>query len=315
MSGYFWDQHACPDISTTASLDALGRYETPSAVSLNVGYAPHSGAQSRAAIAHHKTVLARRDDAAFTGTLAEVDAALAAGKAAVWFDLEDTAPLDGRTDAVAEFYALGVRTMLTTYNAGNAAGSGCMDAVDEGLTAYGMQIVREMNAVGMVVDAAHVSARSMADMLDISEAPVIVSHTAARSLHDARRCITDAQARAIGGSGGVIGVCGIGIFLGENEGTVNAMVRHIEHFADTVGVAHVGIGSDFSFDIDEVTREIRESPELFPEEITRYGEIRMVPPEQVTTIPGALRARGWSDDDIDAVCFANFRRIAAHVWR
>src|SRR5690606_39081536 len=121
--------------------------------------------------------------------------ALAAGKHAVWFDLEDTRPLDGDLDAIGEFAARGGKTMLATYNNRNAAGCGCMDEDDEGLSAYGRDIVREMNNVGMVVDAAHVSAKSLRDMVTLSSTPVIISHTAARALNPtSARCITDDQA-------------------------------------------------------------------------------------------------------------------------
>lgn len=313
---FLWDQHACPDISPTASLEALLRYPRPAAISLNVGYAPHDLSTSIAVLRAHRDEIARQDDAILAFTVSDIDAAIGRGQHAIWFDLEDANPLDGDINAISLFAELGVKSMLTTYNTRNSAGCGCMDIDDDGLTAYGRDIVREMNRVGMVVDAAHVSARSLLDLVALSVDPVIVSHTAARTLNPgSARCITDDQARAIADTGGVIGICGIGVFLGDNDASVPNFVRHIEHLANVVGIEHIGIGSDFSFNLDEVNDEVKRNPALFPPEVLAAGEVRMTPPEEVATIGDTLLASGWPLSDVVAVEAQNFRRIAREVWK
>ena len=117
---------------------------------------------------------------------------------------------------VEHFYNLGVRTMLPTYNHANAAGCGCLDATDAGLTAWGRRLVAEMNSAGMVPDGSHCSVRTGLDLCETSTKPVIYSHSCMRSVWDHPRNITDDQARACADTGGVIGINGVGIFLGVN---------------------------------------------------------------------------------------------------
>lgn len=207
-----WDQHACLPLQTDADVGELRRYRRPAGglVSGNVGYAPHCRSDSIALLAAYRAAIDERPELTVAAGSGEVDAAIADGKVAVIFDLEDSAPLDGRLDAVADYVALGVRTLLPTYNHANAAGGGCLDAVDTGLTAWGRDLVREMNTVGMVVDGSHCGARTGLDMCAVSTRPVIYSHSCLRSVWEHPRNITDDQARACAATGGVVGITGVG---------------------------------------------------------------------------------------------------------
>ncbi len=112
----------------------------------------------------------------------DVAAITQAHRIAVAFDLEDSNPLDDNLDNLATLVNLGVRTLLPTYNHANRAGSGCLDATDGGLTAWGRAIVGELNAVGIVPDGTHCSVRTGLDMCEISTRPVIYSHSCMRSV-------------------------------------------------------------------------------------------------------------------------------------
>lgn len=186
-----------------------------------------------------------------------------AGRIAVVFDLEDSRPLDDNLDNLATLANLGVRTLLPTYNHANRAGSGCLDTDDGGLTRWGRSIVTEMNKVGIIPDSSHCSARTGLDMCETSTGPVVYSHSCMRGVWDHPRNITDDQARACAATGGVVGITGVGIFLGPNTPTLEAMTRHLEYAVDLVGIDHVGISSDFSFDYADFVEELTRNPQLF----------------------------------------------------
>jgi membrane dipeptidase len=311
-----WDQHACVELVEAADLAELHRYRGAGGgfVSLNVGYAPHASELTASLLRSFRAQVAALDGVELADTVADIDRIAAHGDTAVAFDLEDCAPLGGDLDAVATLVAQGVRTLAPAYNHANRAGGGCLDATDEGLTSWGRDLVAEMNARGMVPDGSHVGARTTFDMCAVSCKPVVFSHSNLRSVWEHPRNITDDQARAVAGTGGVIGVTGVGIFLGPNTPTLDAMVRHIEHAVEIVGIAHVGVSTDFSFDWRTFRETIARSPELYDDSYTRWGPMEWMPPETLVGLGAALDARGWSDTDVAAVLGGNFRRVAAESW-
>lgn len=311
-----WDQHACAELVETADLTELHRYRGGGGglVSLNVGFAPH-GPEVAASVLHSfRAQVEAIEGLALAASVEDVDRIAAAGDTAVVFDLEDVAPLGGDLGAVAALTALGVRTLGPVYNHANAAGGGCLDAIDDGLTAWGRDLVAEMNVRGMVPDGSHVGARTTFDMCAVSTRPVVFSHSNLRAVWDHPRNITDDQARAVADTGGVVGVTGVGIFLGPNTPTLEAMVRHIEHAVGVVGIAHVGVSTDFSFDWETFRDVLATSPELYDASYTAWGPVEWMPPETFIQLGGALAARGWADADIAAVLGENFRRVALESW-
>ena len=140
-----------------------------------------------------------------------------------------------------------------------------------------------MNRVGIVPDGSHCSARTGLDMCEISSGPVIYSYSCMRAIWDHPRNITDDQARACAATGGVIGITGVGIFLGPNTPTLEAMTRHLEYAVDLVGIDHVGISSDFSFDAADFIDEINRNPATFDDSYTRWGPIQWMAPSAGTS--------------------------------
>lgn len=311
-----WDQHACLPLQPGADVGELARFRRrgPTFVSVNVGYTPHSFADSVALLNGFRSAITGHPELALVSSVDDVAAAGAAGRIGVAFDLEDSGPLDGDLGNLRALAELGVRTLLPTYNHANRAGGGCLDTTGQGLTAWGRELVREMNAVGMVPDGSHCSARTGLDMCEISALPVIYSHSCLRAVWDHPRNITDDQAKACAATGGVIGITGVGIFLGPNTPTLEAMTRHLEYAIDLVGIEHVGVSTDHSFDPADFLAEVAAHPDLFDESYTRWGPIRWMPPETFVGLGAHLAGRGWSDSDIAAVLGANFRRVARATW-
>lgn len=311
-----WDQHACVELVETADIGELRRYRGAGGgyVSLNVGYAPHSPELTASLLRSFRARVEAIDGLELAATVADIDRIAARGDTAVAFDLEDCAPLGGNLDAVGSLVAQGVRTLGPTYNHANRAGGGCLDAVDEGLTPWGSDLVAEMNRCGMVPDGSHVGARTTFDMCAVSSRPVVFSHSNMRAVWDHPRNITDDQARAAAETGGAVGITGVGIFLGPNTPALDAMVRHIEHAVGVVGIRHVGVSTDFSFEWRTFRDTVAESPELYDDSYTRWGPMEWMPPETFVGLGSALAARGWADTDTAAVLGGNFRRVAAESW-
>ncbi|MGQ0844371.1 MAG: dipeptidase [Sporichthyaceae bacterium] len=312
---WVWDQHACLPLLPETPVEPLGRFVPGTGlVPVNVGYAPQSHADSLALLASFRAGVDAHPDLALATDPAAVAEIAASGRAAVVFDLEDSNPLDGDLDNVARFVELGVRTMLPSYNHANAAGCGCLDAIDTGLTAWGRDLVRAMNEAGMVPDGSHCSARTGLDLCAVSTKPVVYSHSCLASVWEHPRNITDDQARACADTGGVVGITGVGIFLGPNTPTIAAMVRHLEAAVDLVGIDHVGVSTDFSFDAADFLAEIAANPGLFDSSYTRWGPIEWMPPETFLTLGDALSARGWRGADVAQVLAGNFLRVATQSW-
>lgn len=309
-----WDQHACLPLQPDADVGYLRRFDRngPTYVSVNVGYSPQSFDDSSLLLRRFRAAITDHPGLALATTPSDIEAAV--GRIAVAFDLEDSNPLDGDLDNVARFVDLGVRTMLPSYNHANRAGCGCLDTDDTGLTAWGRDLVAEMNSAGMVPDGSHCSVRTGLDLCEVSSKPVIYSHSCMRGVWDHPRNITDDQARECAATGGVVGITGVGIFLGPNTPTLEAMTRHLEYAVELVGVEHVGVSTDHSFDAEDFLAEIRDHPEAFDESYTWWGPIRWMAPEVFVTLGSHLAQRGWAADDITAVLGGNFRRVAECSW-
>ena len=311
-----WDQHCCLPLTPDADVGDLLQFQEIGAsfVSVNVGYAPNDADSTLTTLESFRRQLTADQRFLLAGSAADVVTAQASGRLAVAFDLEDANPLDGRLDMVERYHRLGVRTLVPTYKYRNAAGSGCMDADDGGLTAYGCAMVREMNRVGMVADGSHSSIRTGLDLCEVSTGPVIYSHTCMRSVWEHERNITDERARACAATGGVIGITGVGIFLGPNDISLDALIRHLDYAVELVGPDHVGTGTHYPFDIADFNRELTENAELFPESYTRWGPIRFVEPEALSPLAAALADRGYPDETITGILGGNFMRVARQTW-
>ncbi|MFC8045839.1 dipeptidase [Nocardia sp. NPDC057353] len=310
-----WDQHASLPLRADAEVEPLTRFTRPGPtfVSVNAGYSPHSFADATRLLEHYRSAIAAHLQLGLADIARQIPTTPAA-TVAIAFDLEDAAPLDGDLDNLARFAALGVRTLAPTYNHANLAGGGCLDADDPALTRWGRDLVAQMNAVGVVPDGSHGSARTGLDMCEISTRPIVYSHSCMRSVWEHPRNITDDQARACAETGGVVGITGVGIFLGPNTPTLEAMTRHLEYAVDLIGIDHVGVSTDHSFDAADFLLEIARNPHLFDDSYTRWGPITWMPPETFLTLGDHLTRRGWAPADIAAVLGANFLRVARQTW-
>jgi membrane dipeptidase len=312
-----WEQHCCLPLSRTARLGELARYDRPGGayVSVNAGFYQQSAADVDDLLAYFRAEVERHPTLSLARSVADVDAAAAGNRTVVAFDLEDSAPLEGDTDRIRHFYDLGVRTMLPTYNRRNAAGGGCLDETDTGLTGYGRRIVEVMNDVGMVVDGSHCGPRTGLDLSEVSAQPMVYSHSCLRAVHDHPRNITDEQALACARGGGVIGVAGVRHLIGTEGPLLDGMLRHVRHLFDLVGPEHIGLATDYVFDQEGLLANIAAFPDRYPPVWPPRGPGSYLAPEGLLRAQDALALAGLSEAEVAGILGGNFRRVAAAVWR
>ncbi len=316
-SALVWDDHGGFGYTKASALEGLERWRAAGIdyLSINAGYDVMPWTKTLEATSQYRHWI-RTHPALFVQveTVDDVHRARREGKLAVAFDLEGMNALNGEIGMVDLYYRLGVRQMLFAYNRNNLAGGGCHDE-NVGLTDFGRAVIREMNRVGMVVDCSHCSYRTSMEAIEASDAPVIFSHANARKLCDHERNIWDDQIKACAATGGVIGVTGVGIFLGPKGPTVEHLVEHIDHMVGLVGAEHVGFGMDSVLHASTAHQPFTRSREYWPERQYPDSGTGYVPPEEAPRLTQALVDRGYGDQDIRGILGENFMRVARTVWK
>lgn len=315
-----WDNHAClPLRAEDDFLPELQRFRRAgvNAVSVNVGFGDMDWRQNLPIFAHFRAWLARRpEDYLLVREVADIDRAKETGRLAVMFDLEGMDAIGDDLNLIQLYYDLGVRWMLVAYNKANRAGSGCQDAEDRGLTAFGRKAIDEMARVGMVLCLSHTGHRTAREALEYSTNPVIFSHSNPRGLHEHERNIPDDLMAACAATGGVVGINGIGLFLGPgNRADAELIVRHIDHAVERIGVPHVGISLDYVFDDAELAAYIAANPDKFPPHLGYGAGMAMAGPERFPEITEGLLRLGYDDASVMAILGGNWRRVAEAVWK
>jgi microsomal dipeptidase-like Zn-dependent dipeptidase len=150
--------------------------------------------------------------------------------------------LEGNLENVQKLYYEGVRMMAPTHFFDNELGGSAHGISGEGLTDFGREVIHEMNRLGVIIDLAHVSPTMIDDILDLSNRPVLVSHTGVKGTKDSPRNISDRHIKRIASTGGLIG---IGFFKGAIKGEIKDIVEAMKYVRDLVGIEHVALGSDF----------------------------------------------------------------------
>ena len=268
---------------------------------------------------------------AFATTADEVESAFAAGRIASLMGLEGGSMIASSLAALRQFHALGVRYMtLTHWKTIRWADAATDEPQHDGLTPFGVEVVREMNRLGMLVDLSHVSPGTMRAALDATEAPVIFSHSGARAVTDHPRNVPDEILRDIPANGGVV----MAVFL---SGFISNEVN--EHMAPFQAIedAYVAEHQDAP-DID--VRAVRRAwLETNPAPRTTIGQVadhidhlrdvagidhvgigsdfdggELLPDglDDVAGYPrliGELLRRGYSDDDVRAIAGGNVLRV------
>jgi membrane dipeptidase len=313
-----WDAHAGFAPSPQVDLTRMQLWKDAGVdyLSINVGYDVMDWRDTLKALAYVRRWLLQAPGYRLVREFADIAKAKAAGELACAFDLEGMNALDGSLDMVELYHSLGVRQMLFAYNRNNLAGGGCHDQ-DVGLTAFGRAVVGEMNRLGMVVDLSHCAYRTTMEALEFSADPCIFSHSNPRALHDHERNIRDDQAKACAAKGGVIGVNGIGIFLGENDIRTATWAEHVDYLVQLVGPSHVGLGLDYALESEDegLGALIASKQDYWPKRQYDYARVDCVHPRQIAELAEDLLRRQYREEDVAGILGGNFLRVAKEVWK
>jgi membrane dipeptidase len=241
--------------------------------------------------------LLNRDSLMLALKAADIERAKKEGRVAAVVGLEGAESVEGDLSLLRMFHRLGVRLLTITWSRRNQAADGVSEArTGGGLTNFGVQLVEECNRLGIVVDVSHLSPPGVRDVLQVSSAPVVASHSNAHALCPHPRNLTDEQLIAVAEKGGVIGATFLPAFIttDEEEASLERLLDHIDHIVRTTDVDHVGLGSDFD----------------------GFPPPPLVGLEDVTCVPGitaGLVERGYSADSIRKILGGNLLRVFRQV--
>jgi membrane dipeptidase len=238
-------------------------------------------------------------------TIADLDAARADGVLAAVMHHEGAEAIDPGLEALELWYAAGLRSIGPVWSRTNAFAHGVPFAfpaspdTGPGLTAAGRRLVRRCAELGIAVDLSHLNAAGFWDVAKLDEAPLIASHSGVHALCASTRNLTDEQLDAIGASGGLVGIVFAAPFLradgaDDADTPLRTIAEHVRYAADRIGVEHVALGSDF----DGAT---------MPNEL---GDVAGLP-----RLLDALSAAGFSEDEVRAIAWDNWRRVLDRAWR
>jgi membrane dipeptidase len=242
----------------------------------------------------------------------EIKSVRDAGKIALLITMEGAEPLGTDLNLLRVFYELGTRAIGLTHARRNAAGAGGIFAATgssrDGLTAFGRDLVQECEALGVIVDLAHINPSGFGEILSITTKPPIISHTNVRRYYDIERNISDEQIKMIGERHGVIGINSVLVSPTKEESTLDRYIDHIEHVADLIGIDGVGIGFDF---FEFIYRQWPESArkELAAKFTTPHFISDLSNHSHARNLTRRLIERGFGDEQIEKILRGNWLRI------
>ncbi|MGF0031744.1 dipeptidase [Bariatricus sp. SGI.154] len=237
-------------------------------------------------------------DIAIAKTYADIQKNAEAGKISAVLTVEEGGILNGEMKRLEELYAEGVRLMTLMWNYENCIGypnSKEIAVMRQGLKPFGVEVVRWMNELGMMIDVSHASDGTFWDVLRYSAKPVVASHSNCRSLCGHPRNLSDEMIRALADVGGIAGLNFYGPFLGSpNASKVDEMAAHVLHMIRVGGSEFPAIGTDFDgFD----GMDVLEIPDV----------------SKMERLWDALKKRGISERQLDKIWGGNAERVLMDV--
>lgn len=257
-------------------------------------------------------------------TANDIRAAYEQEKTAIILGFQNTSPIEDNIDFVGLFATLGVRVMQLTYNTQNLVGSGCYEPHDGGLTAFGRDLIKEMNQHGVLVDMSHTGERTSMDTIEVSSKPVAITHANPRFIKETQRNKSDDMLRALADSGGVLGLAAYP-HLFAYDSTVEQFCEMVARTVDLMGIDHVGIGTDhhLGFSADEKKfwvqgRFSRSVPSFMSsqgflssdwdgEDVEWASWIET--PADMQNIVRGLKEHGFSPQEVEAIMGGNWLRL------
>ena len=262
---------------------------------------------------HHDLILHAR-------SANDVLAAQQSGRVGIVFGFQNCSPLEDDLRHVQVFHELGVRIMQLSYNNQSLLATGCYESRDSGITRFGKEVLREMNRVGMVIDMSHSAERSTLEAIELSQRPIAITHANPSFFHDALRNKSTTVLRALGESGGMLGLSLYPFHLRNgSDCTLDEFCDMAAETADIIGIDNLGIGSDLCLNWDYGTLEWMRSGRWTAG--ADYGEgsadNKDWPPQpawfassaDLHNIARGLQKAGFGDEDVHKIMGQNWLRF------
>lgn len=243
----------------------------------------------------YREMEANHSDIELARTVGDIERISSLGKVAAVLSIEGGEAIGDDLGILRVLHRLGVRALGLVWNERNSLADGLAERRTRGgLTNLGVQVVQEMNRLGMIVDVSHLTDEGFWDVIEVSRQPIIASHSNARAVCDHPRNLTDDQIVALAKNGGVMGMNFAPAFVRPEAPTIEDLLDHIDHICRLVGPDHVGLGSDFD-GISGTPRGL--------EDVT-----------QLPSLTAGLVRRGYREADIRKILGDNHLRVMREVF-
>lgn len=218
-------------------------------------------------------------------------------------------PLQGSIHQLRNFYRLGLRSMQLTWNFRNELGDGVWEnRTKGGLTRFGVEVIKEMNRLGMVVDLSHMNREGFFQSLEVATAPVIVSHANACALLDNPRNLGDDQLKAIAAQGGLVGIFALPDRVAKKDANLEDLLKHLDYMVELMGIEHVALGLDFIKYDGPRTLKDQHHPLHKRTYVKDFEEIEDMP----KLIEGLVR-HGYKEKEIALILGGNSLRVFKNI--
>jgi membrane dipeptidase len=213
--------------------------------------------------------------------------------------------LRGSIHQLRNFYRLGLRSMQPVWNFRNELGDGVWEnRTKGGLTNFGVEVIKEMNRLGMVVDLAHMNREGFFQALDVAQAPLIVSHANSCGMLDSPRNLADDQIKAIAEQGGLVGILALPERVAKKDAALEDLLKHMDYMIKVAGVEHLALGMDFVKYDGPRTLKDRHHPLQKDPLLKNFEEI-----EDLPNLIDGLQRHGYKEDEIALILGGNYLRV------
>ena len=238
----------------------------------------------------------------------DFDQALSEDKLAVLIGMEGLSGIGDRVNLINTLYLLGVRHMALTWNEENLLATGVRGSPNRGLTKLGIEAVRLMEKLGIIIDLAHANDKTFWDVYENTKGPIINSHSNSRKLCDVARNIPDDQIKAIAKRGGLVGLNSFNEFVhvDREKQDIIHLAEHLDHLVEVAGIDHVSFGFDFFHYLKTDTID------SFVDDVN-IGTKGFETVEKVPDLIDILYSKGYTKSDIEKISYKNYYRIIQNV--
>ncbi|MCF6460689.1 dipeptidase [Clostridium sp. Cult3] len=233
--------------------------------------------------------------------------AIDSNKFAIILGSEGLSYIGKNVGLINALYLFGVRHATLTWNEENELATGVKGNPNRGLTQYGVEAVKRLEELGMIVDVSHANEKTFWDICETTTKPIIASHSNCKALCKAPRNLTDEQLKAISAKGGVVGLNAFSDFVADEieDRDIEHLANHVDHMVEVMGIDHVGFGFDFDDYLEGDTLS------AFAE-----GDAKTIGFENITKVPKMielLEKKGYSSEDIEKIKYKNFLRVIKQI--